>query len=82
MQFIAAFLAFFPAISKILENEAVSMALTAFVKLFVKSEAEKTIGRLRENIDERKVIRVKLRKAIKNAKKSKTQELENLRNRY
>ena len=82
MQFIAALLAFFPAISKILDNKAVSMALTAFVGLFVKSEAEKTIGRLKDNIDERKVIRVKLRKAIKNAKKSKTQELENLRNRY
>ena len=81
MEWVAAFLAFVPALAKIIDNPAVTKLLNAIVGLFVKTEGEKAVADFKDGIKRRKEVRGKMKEAIRNAKKSYTKDLEDIANR-
>jgi hypothetical protein len=81
MNWVAAILAVIPAIAKILDNPVIAKVMEAIVGLFVKTEAEKAVGKFKDGVKLRKEARKDMKVAIRNAKKSYTKDIEDIANR-
>ena len=69
-----------PAIEKILNNPAVAKLLVALVGLFVKSEAEKAVDKIKKSAKVHKETKRKMKVAIREAKESRTKKIEDIWN--
>lgn len=78
---VMAILAAVPAMEKILEHPAIARLLGALVGLVTRTEAEKAVIKVRKGIKVRKETTRQISKAIKDAKRSRTRQLENIINR-
>ena len=66
MNLVSAILALIPAIAKILDNPAITKALSSFVGLFTKTEGEAAVDKFKGEIKGRKEASLKRNEAIKN----------------